>query len=86
MMSLCAMLCNRFLGTSLPEDGYRVKYNSLPLSPDELKAQREDVVQKLSAGLISPIDALKILNPDLDDIEARRELERIRRERAEFSL
>lgn len=86
MMSKCAMLCNRFLGTSLPEDGYRVKYNSLPLSPDELKAQREDVVQKLSAGLISPIDALKILNPDLDDIEARRELERIRKERAEFSL
>ena len=86
MMSKCAMLCNRFLGCNLPEDGYRVKYNSLPLSPNELKAQREDVVQKLSAGLISPIDALKILNPDLDDIEARRELERIRKERAEFSL
>ncbi len=86
MMSKSAMLCNRFLGTSLPESGYRVKYNSLPLSPEELKSQREDVVQKLSAGLISPVDAMKILNPDLDDLEAKKELDRIRKERAEFSL
>tara|TARA_R100000664_G_scaffold8985_1_gene14831 strand:- start:7814 stop:9280 length:1467 start_codon:yes stop_codon:yes gene_type:complete len=86
MMSVCAMLCNRFLGTSLPELGYRIKYNSLPLSPEERKSVREDVLAKLEAGLISPVDALKILNPDLDDLEARRELERIRKERAEFSL
>ena len=86
MMSKSAMLCNRFLGTNLPESGYRVKYNSLPLSPEELKSQREDVVQKLSAGLISPVDAMKILNPDLDDLEAKKELDRIRKERAEYSL
>lgn len=86
MMSKCAMLCNRFLGTSLPETGYRVKYNSLPLSPEERKSIREDVLAKLKAGLLSPVDAIKILNPDLDDLEARRELERIRKERAEFQL
>ena len=63
-----------------------MKYNSLPLSPEELKSQREDVVQKLSAGLISPVDAMKILNPDLDDLEAKKELDRIRKERAEYSL
>ena len=49
-----------------------------------MKANREDVIQKLSAGLISPIDAIMQLNPDLDDIEARKELIRIRKERAEF--
>lgn len=86
MMTKCAMLCNRFLGTSLPESGYRVVYAPLGLSPEELKAQREDIIQKLSAGLISPVDAMQMLNPDLDAAEAKRELDRIRQERATYNL
>lgn len=85
-MTKCAMLCNRFLGTSLPESGYRVVYAPLGLSPEELKAQREDIIQKLSAGLISPVDAMQMLNPDLDAAEAKRELDRIRQERATYNL
>ena len=84
MLSKTAALSNRFLNTNLPETGYRVQYSQLKLSPEEMKANREDVIQKLSAGLISPIDAIMQLNPDLDDIEARKELIRIRKERAEF--
>lgn len=84
VMSKTASLCNRFLGEQLPESGYRVSYQSLPLSPEEMRAIREDVIQKLNAGLISPIDAIQMLNPDMDEEEARVKLNQIRRERAEF--
>lgn len=84
LIAKTACLCNRFLGSSLPEEGYRVQYSQLNLSPEEMKANREDVIQKLNAGLISPVDAIMQLNPDLDDVEARNELIRIRKERAEF--
>jgi hypothetical protein len=84
LLEKTACLCNRFLGTNLPEVGYRVQYSQLNLSPEEMKAQREDVIEKLKIGLISPVDAIMILNPDLDDIEARSELQRIRKERIEY--
>ena len=51
-----------------------------------MRSQREDIIQKLSAGLISPVDAMQIMNPDLDPIEAKQELERIRAERAQYSI
>ena len=86
MLSKCAMLCNRFLRANLPETGYRVVYTPLGLSPEEMRAQREDIIQKLSAGLISPVDAMQIMNPDLDPIEAKQELERIRAERAQYAI
>ena len=79
-----ASLSNRFFGTSLPEEGYYVSYQALPLSPEETRALREDIVQKLSAGLISPLEAIRMLHPDLDEAAAREKLLKIRRERAEF--
>jgi len=84
LMRKTAILSNRFLNTSYPESGYRVSYQSLPMSPEEIKALREDIVQKLAAGLISPVTAIKMLNPDLSDEAAKEELNLIRRERAEF--
>jgi hypothetical protein len=84
MMAKSAMLANCFLGASLPETGYRVQYTPLALSPEEMRAQREDILAKLTAGLISPVDAMLIMHPDMDIMEARRELERIRAERAQF--
>lgn len=84
LIAKTACMCNRFLGTSFPEDGYRVQYSQLNLSPAEMKAQREDVMEKLKAGLMSPVDAIMQLNPDLDELEARQELLRIRKERAEY--
>jgi len=84
LMQKSAILANRFLGASLPEDGYRVSYQALPLSPDEIKAQREDIVQKLSAGLISPITAMQMMYPDLDEQGAITMLEKIRKERAQY--
>ncbi len=84
LLAKSAALCNRFLGTSLPESGYRISYQSLALGPEELKAQREDILEKLQAGLISPIDAIQALNPDVDQVGAVELLQKIRRERAEF--
>ena len=68
----------------LPEDGYRVSYHSMPLTPDEMRAQREDITAKMSAGLISPVQAVMMMYDDMDDREAREYLLQIRRERAEF--
>jgi hypothetical protein len=84
LMRKTAILSNRFLGTSLPETGYRVSYQSLPMSADEMKGLREDITEKLANGLISPVQAIKMLNPDLSDEAAKEELVKIRVERAEF--
>ena len=84
LLAKSAALANRFLGTNLPESGYRISYQSLALGPEELKAQREDILEKLQAGLISPIDAIQALNPDVDQVGAVELLQKIRRERAEF--
>lgn len=84
LLSKSAALANRFLGATLPEKGYRIMYQSIGLSPEELTAQRNDIIEKLNAGLISPIMAIQELNPDLDMIGAAELLRQIRRERAEF--
>ena len=84
LLSKSAMLSNRYLGSSLPESGYRVSYHSLPLTPDEIKAQREDIIMKMEAGLMSPVQGIMLMHDDLDAIEAKTMLLQIRRERAEF--
>jgi len=38
----------------------------------------------LAAGLISKVDAIKILHPDLDDIDARKMLLKIQQENLTF--
>ena len=84
LLAKTAMLSNRFLGTNLPEDGYRVSYHSMPLTPDEMRAQREDIIQKMQAGLISPVTAVMMMYDDMDEREAREYLRQIKIERAEF--
>ncbi len=84
LVTKSAALANRYLGLNVPEKGYRVSYQSLPLTPQETEALRKDVVEKLAAGLISPVDAIQMLNPDMDDQQARDQLLKIRRDRAEF--
>jgi len=84
LLAKTAMLSNRYLGTNLPEDGYRVSYHSMPLTPEEMRAQREDIIAKMNAGLISPVTAVMMMYDDMDPKEAREYLLQIRRERAEF--
>jgi hypothetical protein len=78
------MIINRFLGGNLPENGYRIQYAQLPKSAEEIKAEREDILAKLSAGLISPVQAMQIMYPGIDDDQAREMLLKIKRERAEY--
>ena len=86
LMAKTAMLVNRFLGSSLPESGYRIQYQSIPLSPEERRAEREDIVAKLEAGLLSPVAAVQIMHPDMDEGEAIRYLEKVRKDKAQFLI
>jgi hypothetical protein len=51
LLAKTAMLSNRFLGTNIAEDGYRVSYHSMPLTPEEMRAQREDIIAKMTCRL-----------------------------------
>lgn len=69
LVALAAILLNRALGfgpgEGFAESGYQVRYKELPLSPEERKARREDVLAQLAAGLISKVDAYLELHPGL---------------------
>lgn len=84
LMAKTAKLTNRFLGTSLPESGYRVRYTHLPKSSEEQAEDRKNILELLEAGLLSPVEAIMRLHPDLDEEGAKQHLTKIRRERNEF--
>jgi len=84
LMAKTAKLCNRFLGTNLEERGYRVRYTHLPKSSQEQKEDRTNILELLKAGLMSPLEAIQKLHPDLDEEGAKQHLIKIRRERMEF--
>ena len=83
-IEISAKLANRYLGGSFPEMGYRIKYHAIPLSPQEQKEQRDNIIALLSQGLISKVDAVKMLQPDLDDIEAKKHLLKVQSENLEY--
>lgn len=79
-LEISAKIANRFIGGDYPETGYRIEYHAVELSPEESKSQREHILSLLSAGLISKIDAIQILHPDLDEQDARAKLIRIQQQ------
>ena len=79
-------MANRFMGTSLPEEGYRIQYAPIPLSSGESKEQRQNILELMKAGLMSPIQAYQILNPDTDELQAEIALEKIRVEKQKYQL
>ncbi len=48
---------------ALPETGWRIEYGAIPLSPDEMEAQRRDVLEQVNAGLLTKVDGWLRLNP-----------------------
>jgi hypothetical protein len=81
---LGAKISNRFLGTNYPEESiYSIQYIAVPLSPEELKAQREDIIQKMERGLIGHVEAIQDLY-DITEEEAIEKLRTIRQQRNEF--
>ncbi len=85
LIAKTAKLTNRFLGTNLPERGYRVSYTQLPKSPEEQAEDRKNIIELMNSGLMSPVEAIQKLHPDLDEIGARQMLLKIRREKMELT-
>jgi hypothetical protein len=83
-LAISAKIANRFMGTAYPETGYRVQYHAIPLSPQESKEQREHILSLLNAGLMSKIDAIRQLYPDLDETDAKRKLIQIQTDNLSF--
>lgn len=77
LMSVTSTLYNRATGSALPELGYQIVYRDLPLSPEELSARRANVLELMSAGLLSRTRAYMELNPGLTEASAANELARI---------
>ena len=81
-----AMISNAILGTSYPESGYVIQYESIELSEIEQKSQRENIIALLDKGLLSPVDAMFKLYPDLaTEEEAIEKLRTIRQQKIEFA-
>ena len=78
LVGICAAMYNRATGAvegrRYVEGGYRVLYHELPLSPEERRARREDVIAMLEAGLLSPVGAYMELHPGVTKAQATREI------------
>ena len=83
-LELAAKIANSAFGLSMPESGYIVEYSSVPLSPEALKAQREDILSKINAGLMSKVDAIQVLYPDFTRQEAINYLLQIENDQKQF--
>lgn len=77
LISKTAAMMNRVSGLGLPEWGYSVLYQDLPLSPDELQSRRTNVLELLSARLISRVDAYLDLHPGMTRDQAKADLAQI---------
>ena len=66
LMALTATLLNRAAtDLALPESGYRVAYQELPLSPQERGDRRAHVIELIAAGLMSQLEGYMFLNPGI---------------------
>lgn len=82
VLSVAARVLNGATGSAYPESGYSISYPSLPLSAEEVRSQREDLLAKQSAGLLSQVDVFTRLNPGVDAATAVAELARVAAEKA----
>lgn len=83
-LELSAIIANRFLGHNFPESGYKIQYASIPLSKEESETLRRDVIEKMDKNLITKIDGIRMLQPDLTVDEAAQYLREIKRQNIEF--
>jgi len=86
LMMISAIMLNRATGTAYPEGGYNVRYLEIPLSPDELKARRDHVLELTREGLMSPIQAYQEIHPGTSKQAAEAAIREIGRGRALMTL
>lgn len=71
LLSVTACIVNEATGTNYPEDGYILGYQPIPKTPEELRAEREEVEFELQHGFIAPHQALMRRRPGLSEEQAR---------------
>ncbi len=71
LMATAASLSNMYLGTSLPEDprDYSIHYRALKPSLEERRAQSDVLASEAELGIISKIDVLRGLHPEIESDE-----------------
>jgi len=77
LIMVAAILLNGSTGSNLPEGGYSLLYQQIPLSPQELKERRANVLELVESGLLSRVDAYRELNPGITESQAKKDLEKI---------
>ena len=81
LLATAAALSNFYMNTNLPEDprDYGVYYRALKPTFEERKAEAEAIKAEVELGLISSLDALRRLHPEIEsDEEALERLLRVR--------
>ena len=81
LLATAAALSNFYINTNLPEDPreYGVHYRALKPTFEERKAEAEAIKAEVELGLISSLDALRRLHPEIEsDEEALERLLRVR--------
>lgn len=84
-IEVSAKMANRFLKKNFPESGYKIEYQTIPQSKEELEALRKDTFEKASAGYLTKTDALRVFFPDLSDEQAYQYLREVKRQQIEFN-
>jgi len=82
VLALAASLSNAMAGTSLPEDGYNLRYSQIALTTEERKARLEEAQAGIALGTRSIVDVILAESPGWTREEAVSYLERVRQERA----
>ena len=80
LLSVSARLLNIQTGAGVPESGYTIRYQAIPLSAQERDGIRKDLIEKIQAGIMSKVDAYLELHTGMSRAQAIRELQRIRLE------
>lgn len=85
MINRMAALWSRATQQTLPDGLWDVEYQDLPLSSDELRERRANVIESINAGLLSRNAGYSELNPGITPQQAAQDLAAIDFERARAS-
>ena len=80
LLSVSAKMLNRIAGANVPESGYTIRYQAIPLSQQERDGLRNDLIEKVQAGIMSKVDAYMELHPGIVRARAIEALQRIQLE------
>ena len=74
LLGKSAAIKNRLAGGAYPESGYVQSYQGIPLSLEERRMQREELLALLEAGLLDRVSAYQELHPGMSRARAEQDL------------